>query len=234
MNKRRRHKKNRRSQPILLILAVAAILVVLIAAFAPGEGNNSETAHTGPAPVATSPTSLGNETQQTELTEPTQEPLPDETETAPRETAPEETTEPDDDAPDYEDQPSVEIQQQKDAEYERWLAAAMVVCVSIEHPDFEFEAVYAASATELEDKLSSDGAYIVFRSGGKRYAIHSVALEQERSEAGTTDISTEVIGFATFDKVDPDRVDFESLDLIQIEELNELIAQSLLISVYNH
>lgn len=129
--------------------------------------------------------------------------------------------------------PTVVIVQRAEAEYEKWLSAAMIVCVSMEYPDFELEGVYAASATALEDKFSSDGAYILFSAGGERIAIHSKALEGERTEPGTMDISTEVIGFATFDRVDPASVDLKSMEELALDDLSELIAQSLLISIYS-
>lgn len=130
-------------------------------------------------------------------------------------------------------QPSVEIIQQAEAEYEKWLGASLLICVSMEYPDFELEGIYAASATDMEDKLSSDGAYIVFTSGGTRMAIHSVALEAERTEPGTCDISTEAIGYATFDRVDPASIDVEAMESLALEELSELISQSLLVSIYS-
>lgn len=131
-----------------------------------------------------------------------------------------------------EPQPTVVIVQQADAEYEKWLAAAMVMCVSMEYPDFELEAVYAASATALEDKFDSQGAYIVFTTGGSRICIHSKALEAERTAPGTKDISTEAIGYATYDQLDPDSIDFASFEKINLEDLSELFAQSLLVSIY--
>ena len=131
-------------------------------------------------------------------------------------------------------QPTDVIVQQADAEYEKWLSAAMIVCVSMEYPDFELEGVYAASATALTDKFSSDGAYIVFTSGGTRMAIHAKALAGERTERGTMDISTETIGFATFDQVDPASVNLDALEQLELNELSELIAQSLLVSIYLH
>ncbi len=129
-------------------------------------------------------------------------------------------------------QPTVNIVQQADAEYEKWLAAAMVMCVSMEYPDFELEAVYAASATSLENKFDSEGAYILFTTGGNSICIHSRALEAERTAAGTKDISTEAIGYATFDMVNPDSVDFSVLEEIDLADLSELFAQSLLVSIY--
>ena len=130
--------------------------------------------------------------------------------------------------------PPVVIVQKADAEYEKWLAAAMVVCVSMEYPDFELEGVYAASSTNLEDKFSSEGAYILFTSDGNQIAIHANALEQERTAAGTKDISTEAIGFASYDFVAPENIDFDSMEEINPEDLGELIAQSILISIYEH
>ena len=159
-------------------------------------------------------------------------------ETAPDETAatdPEADQKPDETkAPqgNEEPQPTVVIVQQADAEYEKWLAAAMVMCVSMEYPDFELEAVYAASATALEDKFDSQGAYIVFTTGGNRICIHSKALEAERTAPGTRDISSETIGYATFDQLDPGSVDFSSFEKINLEDLSELFTQSLLVSIY--
>ena len=131
-------------------------------------------------------------------------------------------------------QPTVEIIQRTEAEYEKWLSATVLMCVSIEYPDFEIEGVYSDSATALDDKFSSDGVYIIFSSGGERLAIHSKALEDERTEPGTVDISSEIIDFATFDCIDPALVDTSSMEQINLEDLNEMIAQSLLVSIYTH
>lgn len=149
------------------------------------------------------------EAQQTQTTDPVQ--------TKPVETLPPET-----------------MPKQAQADYENWLAAAMVVCVSMEYPDFNLEGIYTSSATSLEGKYDSDGVYIVFTSGGNRIAIHSAALEQERGTAGTKDISTETIGFASFDFVSPADLDLHKLKSIPLETLSELISQSLLISIYTH
>ena len=130
--------------------------------------------------------------------------------------------------------PPVVIVQQADAEYERWLASALVVAVSMEYPDFIPDQIYSASSTSLEEKFRSDGVYIVFSSNGATKAIHSKPISGERSEAGTKDISSETIGFATFDFVDPSNINVDSMHRIALEDLGELIAQSLLISIYTH
>lgn len=133
-----------------------------------------------------------------------------------------------------ETQPPVEIVQRADAEYESWLAAAMLMGISMEYPDFELTGIYVASGTSLEDKMNSQGAYILFTSGGEAMAVHSVPTNGERSAAGTRDLSTETLGFATFDSVDPASVDTKSMKQLAVEDLSELIAQSLLVSVYIH
>ena len=132
-----------------------------------------------------------------------------------------------------ETEPVVEIIQRVDAEYEKWLSAAMLVCVSMEYPDFQLEGIYTTSSTALEEKYNSDGVCIVFTSADTLIAICSKALEEERTEASTVDISTEVIGYATFDKVDPESIDYRSMEKINVEALGELITQSLLVSIYS-
>lgn len=124
--------------------------------------------------------------------------------------------------------------QRTDAEYEKWLAAAMIICVSMEYPDFEPEGVYAASSTAMEDKFDSEGVYIAFTSGGERIVIHSKALEGERSATGTTDISSEAIGFASFDRVDPSSVDFSAMVEFVLDDMNDLISKSILVTIYSH
>lgn len=133
-----------------------------------------------------------------------------------------------------ENQPPVEIVERTDADYERWLAAAMVMGVSMEYPEFDLQGIYIASETTIEDKMESAGSYIIFTSGGETLAVHSVPLNGERSASGTRDISTETLGFATFDLVDADSVDTASMKEIRIEDMGELIAQSLLVSIYIH
>ena len=244
---------------IMILLLLVIVAAVVCAAMRNGGGN-----HGGSETVPADRPTLSGQTLPTEQLNPGVQTEPQESHTSDAQTDPLEShtsdvqTEPDD--PHTDDDPTVEtpeddpdqtlsvqpterptepqtptgIPQQKDAEYERWLAAAMVVCVSIEYPDFALEGIWAASATGLEEKYSSDGAYIAFTSGGERMVIHANALEHERTEKGTTDISTEVIGFATFDRLDPADFSAAALEEIKPEELSELISQSLLISIYNH
>lgn len=130
--------------------------------------------------------------------------------------------------------PAQTMPQQAKADYEKWLSAAMVVGLSMEYPDFELTGIYTASETALENKKSSEGVYIFFTSGGKTQGLYGVALEQERTESGTRDISTNTVGFATFDPVEPESVDISAMKQISLEEIGELIAQSMLVSIYTH
>lgn len=230
---------NNKKMLILLVLISVVMIAVIAAVFLNQEGSAAGGHHAEPPkqtgsvqPQQTMPQS----TQQ--ATEGNANPTESQTESIPQTSADEDQEE------SVETQPIVtepiEIQthetipQRADAEYERWLAAAAVICVSIEYPDFQLEGIYASASTALADKFSSDGVSILFVSGGQRMAIHANALEGERTEPGTRDISTEVIGYASFDSVDPQGIDTASMDQIHPEELEDLIAQSLLVSIYNH
>ena len=221
-----RYQKKKETSPISMILAVAVVLVVAMLVYF---AVSKDTAPSGEKPESTGATDTLDQNQDPQ-NETTGQTAPS---TAPEQTqATEQTTTPTETEPVTE--PTVVIIQRAEAEYEKWLAAAQIVCVSMAYPDFQLEGVYAASATSLEDKFSSDGAYIIFTSGGSRIAIHSKAREGERADAGTVDISTEVIGYATFDKVDPNSVDVSAMDELKLEDLSELISQSLLVSIYTH
>ena len=130
--------------------------------------------------------------------------------------------------------PSNGTVQWPEADYEKWLAASMVVGLSMEYPDFELTGIYTASQTSVQDKKDSEGVYIFFTSGGVPMALHSVALEAERTAKETKDISAQTVGWATFDLVDPATVTTESMTQIDLEELTELISLSLRISIYGH
>lgn len=128
----------------------------------------------------------------------------------------------------------MEIVERADASYERWLAAGMVTAISMQYPDFSIEGIYLSGETELSDKSESKGAYVVFTANGAETAIHSVPLDAERTDAGTTDLYTRDLGFATFDTIEPSQIDTGSCEQIEMEDLNDLISQSLLVSIYEH
>lgn len=131
-------------------------------------------------------------------------------------------------------QKPVEVQQQVEAEYEKWLASAVILGVSIEYPDFELKGIYTGSCTELAASQSSEGVYVIFSSGGTELAVHSMPLEQERTTPGTIDIGTMNMGMATFDAVEPELVLAEELEAYSMEELEQTIAQTMQFSLYYH
>ena len=119
-----------------------------------------------------------------------------------------------------------EIVEKADASYERWLAAGVVVGVSLQYPEFEFTGIYLAPENE--------SVYVVFECGGEEIAIHSKPIEEERTEAGTKDLYTEDLGYASFDEVDVESIAKDECETVEIDELSELISQSMLVTVYEH
>lgn len=126
------------------------------------------------------------------------------------------------------------IVEKAEASYEKWLAASMVVGVSLQYSEFEFTGIYLASENELGNYSNSEGVYITFASAGEEITIHSKPLEGERTKVGTKDLYTEELGFASFDEVEEDSFDKEKCVTVEMSELSELISQSVLVSVYEH
>lgn len=227
---------------VLAALAVVALILVLA-----GGNDPQEVAPTGPSgtqQTAPSGTDPGNQETQTTLpgqTEPEQtqpdatvETLPGQTEpsvTVPVETTPAQT-EPEYTEPVYTD-PTAPIAD-LEGSYEHWLSAAMVMAVSLEYPRFELVGIWAASATEISEAASSAGAYVLIRVGGQDVLIHSRPLKAERTQSGTRDLFTAQLGFATFDEVDPAKVDLSKLKEFSVEDISDMIAQSLLVTLYGH
>ena len=127
-----------------------------------------------------------------------------------------------------------EVVQQVTVEYEKWLAAAMVVGVSIEYPDFELVDICTETCKELTDSQSSKGVYILFKSSGTEMAVYGVPLEQERTTSGTIDISTMNMGFATFDMVDVNQIPKVGFISYTMEDLEDTISQTMQLSLYYH
>lgn len=128
---------------------------------------------------------------------------------------------------------SIELEERTDASYERWLAAAVLTGISMEYPDFESVSFYFANETDLSDKASSAGIYVTFTVNGEEKCIRSLPLEAERNDAGTRDLSSEVINFASFDEVSASEIPAE-YSAVEIADINELITQSARVMVYTH
>lgn len=121
-----------------------------------------------------------------------------------------------------------------DAPYEHWLAAAVITGISIEYPDFELGEIYAVGETNLEEAEKSEGIYVVFTSSGEEKCVYSVPLDEARSEAGAVDITSSVIGFASFEVTSVDSIDVSRYNVIEIEDLNTMIEQSEQVAVYTN
>lgn len=129
-------------------------------------------------------------------------------------------------------QEPVTLPQMKEASYEQWLSAGMVVGLSMEYPDFELRGIWVAGETALEDKMNSRGAVVLFTSGGEELALRSAPLEEGRKTPGTMDLSTQTLGFATFDVTAAGSVNTAGMKEVALDDLTELIEQSMLVSLY--
>lgn len=128
---------------------------------------------------------------------------------------------------------NLELEDRVEAPYEHWLSAAVLTGISIEYPSFEPGEFYTAGETTIEDKASSAGVYVIFSADGEEKCIRSIPLDAERSDAGTKDIYSEVIGFATFEEVDAAEIP-EGFSAVDIDNIDELITQSTRVAVYSH
>lgn len=128
----------------------------------------------------------------------------------------------------------VEYTEKAEASYEEWLAAAQVVAVSMRYKEFDISHIYLTSETRLSQKEKSTGVYVEFLSGGEKIRICSKPLAKEREEQGTVDLYTKDLGFATFDQVNPEEIHTEGWKEVQMKDLETLISQSMLVSIYEH
>ncbi|MCD7946467.1 MAG: hypothetical protein LUF81_07680 [Clostridiales bacterium] len=127
----------------------------------------------------------------------------------------------------------LELETQEEAPYEHWLAAAVISGISMNYPDFEAVSYYASGTAELSGADASGGIYVLFTSDGEQLCIYAVPLQEERSEAGTVDVYSEVVGYATFDMVSASDIPAEYTE-ITIENLNDLITQSVRVMLCEH
>lgn len=126
------------------------------------------------------------------------------------------------------------VEEKKEASYEQWLAGGMVVAISMEFPEFELMDIYLAGETDVSNKDDSEGVYVIFNTEGERLMAHSKSIAEERDVQGATDLYTEYLGFATFDLVEANVEKLQGYKRIELDELQELISQSLLVSIYQH
>lgn len=121
-----------------------------------------------------------------------------------------------------------------EASYEEWLASAALIGMTMQYPDFEQEEIYLASETELDDHSKSKGVYIIFEIEGEKRALSVQPLNEERSEAGTNDLYTSDLGYATFDEIKAKDVKTKEMTKVEVDDLTEEIEQSILVTIYSH
>ena len=202
---------NRKTKKIVSVLAVVLIILVGFAVFIGlGRGQNDS------KQLKQSEEATQQTIQKEELVEEDVEDQEDKRKQEKKEEQPEEMEQ---------DVVKIEIPEKAEAKESEWLAAAAVIGISLQYAEFEIEEIYVSEENNKE-------TYIIFKSNGEQMVIHSKALTEERKEAGTKDIYTEMLGFSTFDEVSLSDVKKENMDLIELKELDELIAQSLLVSIY--
>ncbi|MBQ6889617.1 MAG: hypothetical protein IJN53_01135 [Oscillospiraceae bacterium] len=116
--------------------------------------------------------------------------------------------------------PTVEIQDQAQGSYEQWLAAAAYNGGYMLHMEANQMHIYVASETDMANKADSLGVYLSVEENGVQYLYQCLPLEEERTQAGTVDLSTQDLGYATFDAIE-----IGSVDLSGMTELNEVDLQ---------
>lgn len=135
----------------------------------------------------------------------------------------------------HELEPHVEDYERADADYEQWLAASVITCISMNTPDFELEEVYASTQSTIDDRMNSQGIYVIYQSGGETLCIQSKPLEQGRSgQAGTKDVYSELTGYASYEEVSADTIDVSQWHTVDMQELNTLIEQSERVVLYEN
>lgn len=118
--------------------------------------------------------------------------------------------------------------------YERWLSAAAIISLTMQEEGFEVQGTYYHSTNSVKNKAQSEGVYLFYTIEGEMYCRYVKPLEAERTEPGTMDLSTKALGFATYDLVDATMVDVTGWTKETVEDLTELIKQSMLVSIYEH
>lgn len=129
---------------------------------------------------------------------------------------------------------SIGTVEKAEASYERWLAAAMMVSLPFNYSDVEIQHIYYVSEHEMEDKMESEGVYMVFTSEGDTHCIYCKPLSEQRTESGTCDLYTEDLGFASYEEVDVNSISVDDYQEIDEDSLSELASQSLLVSLYEN
>ncbi len=120
------------------------------------------------------------------------------------------------------------------ASYERWLAAHEYLLVYLLYQPSGEPEIYLTGETELANKSQSGGVYIRLTLEDGVVLLESKPLAAERTEKGTRDVSAPMIGYATFDEVDPQSVDLSGMEKLEFSQLKELTDAALLPALSEH
>lgn len=126
------------------------------------------------------------------------------------------------------------VREKAEASYEKWLAAEMIIAISLQYSEYEFKEIYLASDTELSNYMSSEGVYIILNINEEEIAFQAKPIAYEREILGTIDLYTEDLGFAAFEEIAVENIDTKNLVSVELDELSDLISQSILVSIYEH
>ncbi len=125
----------------------------------------------------------------------------------------------------------VEVVQRMDSSYEKFLAAGVLLGLSMQYPDFQLEELCFKEEHDFEDKMESGGVYAFFQSGGESLCIHAKPLAETRTEKGTCDLQETTLGYATFDLVNVRVSDLTGYISVMDEDLTEQINQLYLLTI---
>ena len=121
-----------------------------------------------------------------------------------------------------------------DASYEKWLASAMVIGISMTYSDFEIGDIYYMSDTPVSEKMESQGVIVSFTEAGEQKYLFSKPVAGENTEKGSRTLYSQDIEYASFEEIDGNPSEFENYKSMAQNELEEIIEQSLLVSVYEN
>ena len=126
------------------------------------------------------------------------------------------------------------IPEREEASYEEWLASSMIMSLTLQEDQFNIQGIYYKNKTELENKMDSQGVYVVYKAEGKQKVIYSKPLEKARNQKGTIDLYSQLLEYSTYEYKDINSININEYKTLEEEALNPLINQLLLVSLYEN
>ncbi len=223
MNTEKKNKLSRKHWIIIGSIALAVILAVALILFNRNEGKDRDWSTV--IPGQTQGEQPGEETRVNGEQDPIDPEAPRDTETAQTDTEGADSG----DTPTQNTNPIPTLGDEDP--YEDWLAAAMIVGISMQYSDYEFLGIYTASETPISAHDSSAGAYVIFNGDGEKLALKCVPISAERADRGTADLYVPAIGYATYELVEASSVPVNSLKERKLEDLVDMISASAQVTI---